>query len=57
LGFEPALPAAMLPLRVDDLRLAGSRIALEVDQDGWDVHGLPSHVTPVPRPPGRAERP
>jgi hypothetical protein len=27
---------------------------LEVDADGWDVQGLPSHVSPAPVPPGRA---
>jgi glycogen debranching enzyme len=53
LGFDPALPAAMLPLRVGNLSLARSRLVLEVDEDGWDVHGLPPHVAPTPAPPGR----
>lgn len=54
LGFHPALPEAMVPLRVGNLALAGSRLALEVvDADRWDVHGLPPHVAPTP-PPGRA---
>ncbi|WP_433028456.1 amylo-alpha-1,6-glucosidase [Actinomycetospora sp. CA-053990] len=54
LGFEPALPPAMLPFRVGNLSLAGARLELEVDRDGWDVHGLPPHVAPTPTPPGRS---
>jgi glycogen debranching enzyme len=54
LGFDPALPPAMLPLRVGNLALADSRLVLEVDERGWDVHGLPPHVVPAPAPPGRA---
>ncbi|HEY2192516.1 MAG TPA: glycogen debranching N-terminal domain-containing protein [Actinomycetospora sp.] len=56
LGFEPALPSTMLPLRVGNLRLAGSRIVLEVDRGGWDVEGLPPQVTPTPTPPGVGDR-
>jgi glycogen debranching enzyme len=51
LGFEPALPEAMLPLRVGNLQLAGSRLVLEVGSGGWSVHGLPPQVTPTPTPP------
>ncbi|MFC5063802.1 glycogen debranching N-terminal domain-containing protein [Actinomycetospora atypica] len=54
LGLDPALPAAMLPLHVGNLPLAGARLGLEVDTRGWDVHGLPPHVVPTPSPPGRA---
>jgi glycogen debranching enzyme len=54
LGLAPALPEAMLPFRVGGVPLAGSRLELEVDADGWQVSGLPPHVTPVPTPPGRA---
>ena len=53
LGFEPALPAAMLPLRVGNLSLAGARLTLEVDAGGWDVHGLPPHLALTPAPPPR----
>ncbi|GAA4824793.1 glycogen debranching N-terminal domain-containing protein [Actinomycetospora corticicola] len=53
LGLAPALPEAMLPFRVGGVPLAGSRLELEVDADGWQVSGLPPHVTAVPTPPGR----
>ncbi len=52
LGFDPALPPEMLPFRVGNLALAGSRLSLEVDVNGWDVHGLPPHVVATPTPPG-----
>jgi glycogen debranching enzyme len=57
LGFEPTLPETMLPLRIGNLALAGSRIVLEVDRGGWDVEGLPTQITPTPTPPGLGDRP
>jgi glycogen debranching enzyme len=52
LWMAPAVPAAMLPLRVERLPVDGTEITLRVDEDGWDVDGLPAGLTLVrePRP-------
>jgi glycogen debranching enzyme len=52
LWVAPAVPAAMLPLRVDRLPVNGSEITLRVDEHGWDVEGLPAELQLVrePRP-------
>jgi glycogen debranching enzyme len=43
-GFDPAVPERMCPLRIENLPLAGARITLDVRRDGWDVEGLPAGV-------------
>ena len=41
------LPADFLPLQIDQLPLAESRIRLSLDRDGWQVSGLPDRVKPL----------
>ena len=48
LGFAPAVPERMCPLRIENVPLAGARIALDVRRDGWDVEGLPDGVVVGP---------
>jgi len=43
--FDPAVPERMLPLRIENLRLAGRRLTLDVGVDAWHVEGLPEGVT------------
>jgi glycogen debranching enzyme len=42
--MAPAVPARMLPLRVERIPLAGARVDVEVRADGWTVDGLPDGV-------------
>jgi glycogen debranching enzyme len=51
----PAVPARMLPLRVESLRLAGTVVSVEISRRGWRVDGLPDHLDLIRRP--RAARP
>lgn len=51
----PAVPARMLPLRVEALRIAGSIVSVEVARRGWRVDGLPAGLDLIRRP--RAARP
>jgi hypothetical protein len=36
----PAIPGRYLPLRITGLRIAGSRLAIDVHDDGWHLTGL-----------------
>lgn len=38
---EPAVPAHLLPLRLENLRVGSARLAIDVTADGWDVAGFP----------------
>jgi glycogen debranching enzyme len=51
----PAVPARMLPLRVESLRMAGSVMSVDVSRRIWRVDGLPPGVDLIRRP--RAARP
>ena len=51
----PAVPARMLPLRVESLRLAGSMVSVDVSRRGWQLDGLPPGIDLIRRP--RAARP
>jgi glycogen debranching enzyme len=50
---SPVVPERLLPLRIENLRLAGAEIGLEVDTNGWRITGLPAgiHVVQEPRRP------
>jgi glycogen debranching enzyme len=49
-GFDPALPERMRPLRVEHLPLADARLVLDVPSEGRRIEGLPPGV--VLDPPG-----
>ncbi len=51
----PAVPARMLPLRVESLRMVGSLVSVDVSRRSWRVDGLPPGVDLIRRP--RAARP
>jgi glycogen debranching enzyme len=51
----PEVPARMLPLRVEGLRIAGATVSVEVERRGWRIDGLPPDLDLVRRP--RAARP
>ncbi len=38
---DPALPESFLPLRIERLDLAGSKVSIEITHHGWHVEGLP----------------
>jgi hypothetical protein len=59
LWCDPAVPPRLLPLRVDGLHLAGSAVTVSVDDDGWDLTGLPAGVELIrsPRNPVTADAP
>ncbi len=38
---DPALPESFLPLRIERLDLAGSKVSIEISHHGWHVEGLP----------------
>ncbi|WP_226382699.1 amylo-alpha-1,6-glucosidase [Pseudonocardia oceani] len=44
LALNPAVPADMLPMRLENLPLAGGRLTIAVDEDGVQVDGLPEGV-------------
>jgi len=44
IALSPQLPAALLPLRIDNLRIGAERLRIEVDEHGWHIHGLPSSL-------------
>jgi glycogen debranching enzyme len=52
---SPEVPARMLPLRVEALRIAGSMVSVEISRRGWRVEGLPPGLELIRRP--RAARP
>lgn len=41
---DPAVPAPLLPLRVERIHLAGRPVTVEVSASGWQVTGLPDGV-------------
>ncbi len=45
IALSPQLPPAFLPLRIDNLRIGADRVAIEVDEHGCHIHGLPSTLT------------
>ncbi|HUC57705.1 MAG TPA: glycogen debranching N-terminal domain-containing protein [Streptosporangiaceae bacterium] len=47
LWCDPALPAAFLPLRIESLHVAGARVAIEVQENGWSLDGLGEILTLV----------
>jgi glycogen debranching enzyme len=49
-GFDPAVPEQICPLRIEHLPLAGTRVALDVRRDGWHVEGLPAGLEVAPAP-------
>ena len=53
---DPAVPEGFLPLRVDRLDLAGSKVTIDISSDGWHVEGLPEGMVlePSARRPGTA---
>ena len=50
---DPAVPEGFLPLRIDRLDLAGSKVTIDIASDGWHVEGLPDGMIlePTPRHP------
>ncbi len=38
---DPALPESFLPLRIERLDLAGSKVSIEISHHGWHLEGLP----------------
>ena len=50
---DPAVPEGFLPLRIDRLDLAGSKVTIDITSDGWHVEGLPDGMIlePTPRHP------
>ena len=38
---DPAVPESFLPLRVDRIDVAGSKVSVDISNDGWHVEGLP----------------
>jgi glycogen debranching enzyme len=51
--LAPALPASMVPLKVENLPLTDARLGLDVREDSWDLHGLPERLSLVAPSPGR----
>jgi glycogen debranching enzyme len=45
IGLDPAVPERMLPLRIENLPVADSRLTLNVGVDAWHIEGLPNGVT------------
>jgi glycogen debranching enzyme len=38
---DPAVPESFLPLRIERLDLAGSKVSIEISHHGWHLEGLP----------------
>jgi glycogen debranching enzyme len=51
IALSPQLPPAFLPLRIDNLRIGADRVAIEVDEHGCHIHGLPSTLKWIQAPP------
>jgi len=45
---DPAVPEQFLPLRIDRIDLAGSKVSIDITNDGWHVAGLPEGVVLEP---------
>jgi glycogen debranching enzyme len=54
---DPAVPESLLPLTIQGVHLAGSRVDVEVTQQGWRMVGLPAGIELLehPRAPLTAE--
>jgi hypothetical protein len=48
--LDPVLPPWIGRLRVDRIPLAGHRVTVEVDQDGYRVEGLPPELEVITSP-------
>jgi glycogen debranching enzyme len=50
--LAPAVPESLLPLRVERLPIDGGQVQVDVHENGWEVHGVPEHLTLLrePRP-------
>jgi glycogen debranching enzyme len=55
----PAVPDRYLPLRIEQLRLAGAAVTIDVRRDGWSLDGLPDGIELIrsPRQPLTASTP
>lgn len=51
LSYGPAVPRRYLPLTIERLRIGFAEVTLRIDNDGWQIDGLPDHFTV--REPGR----
>src|SRR5215467_14993152 len=47
LWCDPAIPARFLPLRIESLHVAGARVSVDVNEDGWSLDGLGRILTLV----------
>jgi glycogen debranching enzyme len=45
---EPALPQEFLPLRIERIDLAGSKVSIDITTDAWHVTGLPQGLVLEP---------
>ena len=45
---DPAVPDEFLPLRIDRIELAGSKVSIDITNDGWNVTGLPDGMVLEP---------
>ena len=45
---DPAVPEEFLPLRIDRIDLAGSKVTIDISHDGWHVEGLPEGMVLEP---------
>ena len=45
---DPAVPEEFLPLRIDRIDLAGSKVTIDISNDGWHVEGLPEGMVLEP---------
>jgi glycogen debranching enzyme len=46
---SPAVPARLLPLRVEGVHIAGTTVAVDVSRRGWRVDGLPPSLELIRR--------
>jgi hypothetical protein len=47
-GFAPAVPERMCPMRIEHLPLGPARVTVEVERDGARIQGLPEGVVAGP---------
>jgi len=47
---DPAVPAALLPLRIEGVHLGGARMGVEVTEADWQLIGLPPEIELVAEP-------
>ncbi|MFD1147302.1 amylo-alpha-1,6-glucosidase [Saccharothrix hoggarensis] len=51
--LAPAVPERLVPLKIENLPLAGHRLCIDVREDGWDVLGLPEGTVVADPPTSR----